>query len=424
MGEPQPRAAASARPAVAPSPATLIAMFVPFLYELRKRKVPVGTTEAVQLARALTAGLHEASLDGFYHVARAVLIHSEAHLDAFDEAFGVHFRGVESAALKLHEELLDWLRDARESGRPLTEEEAALSQALDLEELRKLFEERLREQKERHDGGSKWIGTDGTSPFGHSGRAHNPGIRVGGPGGGRSAVQVADARKYRPYRNDLSLDVRQMQVALRKLRAFEREGGEEELDLEGTIDATAKNAGELDIVTRPPRRPSTRVILLMDVGGSMDPYIHIVSRLFSAASKASHFKDFRPYYFHNCVYGRVYRTDRFDDPVQVNDLLAECGKHYKLIVVGDALMAPYELMSPGGTIDPSEGERMEGIRWLQRLADHYEKHAWLNPEPPQYWSGNTIEYVRQVFSMFPLTIEGLGEAVTHLVRGRGSRRAA
>ena len=399
-------------------------MFVPFLYELRKRKVPVGTTEAVQLARALEAGLHGASLDGFYHVARAILIHSEAHLDAFDEAFASHFRGVEAAALKVHEELLEWLREAIEREGALTPEEAALGEALDLEELRKLFEERLREQKERHDGGNKWIGTGGTSPFGHSGRAHQPGIRVGGPGGGRSAVQVADARKYRPYRSDLSLDVRQMQVALRKLRAFEREGGEEELDLEGIIDATAKNAGELDVVTRPPRRPSTRVVLLMDVGGSMDPYIHTVSRLFSAASKASHFKDFRAYYFHNCVYGRVYRTDRFDDPVLVRDLLAECGKHYKLIVVGDALMAPYELMSPGGAIDPSEGERLEGIRWLQRLADHFEKSAWLNPETPQYWHGNTIEIVRQVFPMYPLTLEGLGEAVTHLVRGKGARRAA
>jgi uncharacterized protein with von Willebrand factor type A (vWA) domain len=399
-------------------------MFVPFLYELRKRKVPVGTTEAVQLARALEAGLHGASLDGFYHVARAILIHSEAHLDAFDEAFASHFRGVEAAALKVHEELLEWLREAVERERPLTPEETALGEALDLEELRKLFEERLREQKERHDGGNKWIGTGGTSPFGHSGRAHQPGIRVGGPGGGRSAVQVADARKYRPYRSDLSLDVRQMQVALRKLRAFEREGGDEELDLEGTIDATAKNAGELDVVTRPPRRPSTRVVLLMDVGGSMDPYIHTVSRLFSAASKASHFKDFRAYYFHNCVYGRVYRTDRFDDPVLVRDLLAECGKHYKLIVVGDALMAPYELMSPGGAIDPSEGERLEGIRWLQRLADHFEKSAWLNPEAPHYWAGNTIEVIKQVFPMYPLTLEGLGEAVNHLVRGKGARRAA
>jgi uncharacterized protein with von Willebrand factor type A (vWA) domain len=399
-------------------------VFVPFLYALRRRKVPVGTTEAVQLARALSLGLHESSLDGFYHLARALLVHSEAHLDAFDQAFLEVFKGVEAKALEVHADLLEWLAEARRSGAPLTEEEAALAEALDLEELRRLFEERLREQKERHDGGNRWIGTDGTSPFGHSGRAHNPGIRVGGPGGGRSAVQAADARKYRPYRNDLALDVRQMQVALRKLRAFEREGGDEELDLDGTIDATAKNAGDLQIVTRPPRRPSTRVILLMDVGGSMDPYAHLVSRLFSAASKASHFRELRSYYFHNCVYGRVYRTDRFDDPVGVRDLLHECGKHYKLILVGDALMAPYELLSAGGAIDPALGDRMEGIRWLQLLADSFERSAWLNPEPPQYWSGNTIEYVRQVFPMFPLTIEGLGEAVAHLVRGKGARRAA
>jgi uncharacterized protein with von Willebrand factor type A (vWA) domain len=399
-------------------------VFIPFLYELRRRKVPVGTTEAVQLARALCLGLHESSLDGFYHVARALLVHGEAHLDAFDQAFSEVFKGIGTKALEVHAELLEWLAEARRGAGHLTAEEAALARSLDLDELRRLFEERLREQKERHDGGSKWIGTDGTSPFGHSGRAHQPGIRVGGPGGGRSAVQVADARRYRPYRNDLSLDIRQMQVALRKLRAFEREGGDEELDLERTIDATAKNGGELEIVTRPPRRPSTRVILLMDVGGSMDPYAHLVSRLFSAASKASHFRELRSYYFHNCIYGRVYRTDRFDDPVGVRDLLRECGKHYKLIVVGDALMAPYELLSSGGAIDSAQGDRMEGIRWLQLLADGFERKAWLNPEPPQYWHGNTIEFVRQIFPMFPLTLEGLGEAVAHLVRGRSARRAA
>jgi uncharacterized protein len=232
---------------------------------------------------------------------------------------------------------------------------------------------------------------------------------------------VADARAYQGYRSDLTLDVRQMQVALRKLRTFTREGGDEELDLEGTIDATAKNAGEIEIVTRPPRRPNTRVILMMDVGGSMDPYAHLVSRLFSAAQKASHWKELRTYYFHNCVYGKVYKTENFDDPVRVRDLMHECGPHYKLIMVGDALMAPYELLATGGTLELGEDNRIEGIGWLIMLSQHFDRTVWLNPEPQKYWQGNTIEYVRQAFEMKPLTLEGLGEAVNHL--RRGGRRA-
>jgi len=393
-------------------------LIVPFIYELRAREVPVGTQEALALARALSAGLHDSSLDGFYHVARALLVHSEAHLDDFDQAFLKHFKGVDVAAKELKDELFDWLREAAERRHELTEEERALLEHFDLEELRRMFEERLAEQDERHDGGNRWIGTGGTSPFGHSGAAHRAGFRVGGPGGGRSAVKVADARLYKPYRADLTLDVRQMSVALRKLRAFAREGGEEELDLEGTIDETAKNAGELEIVTRPPRRPNTRVILMMDVGGSMDPYAHLVSRLFTAASKSSHFKELRTYYFHNCVYGYVYKTEKFDEPVRVTDVLNECGPHYKLIMVGDALMAPYELLHAGGALDLGDDHGVEGIVWLMRLADHFDRTCWLNPEPAQYWYGNTIEYVQNVYDMFPLTLSGLGEAVTHLIKGR------
>lgn len=392
-------------------------MFIPFLFELRSRKVPVGTQEALMLAQALRYGLHDSSLDGFYHVARATLVHSEAHLDAFDQAFLKHFKGVEVHGAALKDELLDWLKNAKERRHELTDEERALLEHLDLDELKRLFEERMAEQDERHDGGNKWIGTGGTSPFGHSGAARE-GIRVGGRGGNRSAIQVADARMYQPYRSDLTLDVRQMGMALRRLRAFAREGAEEELDLEGTIDSTAQNGGELEIVTRPPRRPNTRVILMMDVGGSMDPYAHLVSRLFTAASKATHFKELRTYYFHNCVYGYVYETERFDDPIRIRDLLNECGPHYKLIVVGDALMAPYELLHAGGALDLGDENSTEGIVWLMMLEDHFDRAIWLNPEPERYWSGNTIEYVRQVFPMFPLTLEGLGRSVQHLTRGR------
>lgn len=390
-------------------------MFIPFLYELRRRKVPVGTTEAIALAKALEKGLHDSSLDGFYNVARALLVHSETHLDAFDQAFAEHFKGVEAQGLELHEQLLDWLKDAKER-RELTDEEKALLEQFDLNELHELFQKRLQEQKERHDRGNKWIGTGGTSPFGHSG-APRPGFRVGGESRNRSAIRVAEERAWAGYRDDLILDVRQMSVALRKLRAFAREGVAEELDIEGTIDKTAQNAGELEIVTRPPRRPNTRVILMMDVGGSMDPYAHLVSRLFTAASKATHFKELRTYYFHNCIYGRVFKTPRFDEAVTVPDLIHECGKHYKLILVGDALMGPYELMERGGPLGYWDPDGVEGIVWLMRLAEHFERSAWLNPEPPHVWNGNTIATIRKVFDMYALTLEGLGEAVNHLTRG-------
>jgi hypothetical protein len=391
-------------------------MFVDFLYELRSRKVPVGTQEAIALARALSAGLHDSSLDGFYYVARALCVHSEAHLDDFDLAFAKHFRGVHVEAKAIADELLGWLRDPKKL-RELSEEERAAIQALDLEEVLRQFEERLREQKERHDGGSRWIGTGGTSPFGRGG-FHPSGIAVGGGSGSKSAIHAADARKYRSYRSDVTLDVRQIEVALRKLRAFAREGADRELDIEGTIDATAKNAGELEVVTRPPRRPNTRVILMMDVGGSMDPYAHAVSQLFSASKRATHWKELRTYYFHNCIYGKVYKTEGFRDPVRVKDLIHECGKHYKLVLVGDASMAPYELLGSAGY---GEEAQTPGVVWLRVLREHFERSVWLNPDPPSGWAHGTVQVIREVFPMYQLTLEGLGEAVQHLVRGRGKK---
>lgn len=393
------------------------AVVVPFLYALRERGVPVGAQEALALSEVLSRGLHGSSLERFYHVARSVMIHSERHLDAFDQAFAHHFRGVEVPAAKIHDELLEWLRNAAGERPQLTPEEQALFDAMDPEEIERLFRERLENQKERHDGGSRHIGTAGKSPFGHSGAARR-GIRVGGPGGGRSAIRVADARLYQGYREDLVLDVRQMQVALRKLRAFTREGGEQELDVEGTIDATAKNAGELEVITRPPRRPDTRLILMMDVGGSMDPYAHLCSRLFSAAKKSTHFKELRTYYFHNAIYGRVYGTENFDEPKLIPDLIHECGPHFKVIVVGDALMAPYELMAEGGFRDIEGDERTSGLGWFMRLREHFPRSVWFNPEAPRFWRGNTIETLAEVYPMFPLTLSGLGEGVGHLVSRR------
>jgi hypothetical protein len=392
-------------------------MYLPFLYELRRRGVPVGTQEALALAGALHAGLHDSSLDGFYHVARALLVHSETHLDAFDQAFLAHFKGVESAGLELTQELMDWLREARER-KDLTPEEQELLNSLDEEALQRLFEERLREQRERHDGGNRWIGTGGSSPFGNNGHGQQ-GNRVGGTGGRQgTAIMQAGERRYQGYRDDVVLDTRQLEVALRKLRAFAREGLPDELDIDESINATAKNAGELEVVTRPPRRPNTRVVLLMDVGGSMDPYAALVSRLFSAASRATHFKELRTYYFHNCVYGKLYGTPQLTGGTTVPELLAQVGKHHKLVIVGDAYMAPYELAIRADANGHYSPDGMEGIVWLMQLAQHFDRSAWLNPEPPRIWPGSTIATVARIFSMFPLTLEGLGEAVAHLTKGR------
>ncbi len=393
-------------------------MFVEFLYELRKRKVPVGAQEAVALASALSQGLHESSLDGFYHVARALLVHSEQHLDDFDLAFGEHFRGIPAKALEITEELLEWLKDPKPM-RELTEEERQMLQSLDLESVKQQLKDRLREQRERHDGGNRWIGTGGTSPFGRGGESKN-GINIGGSSGkGKGgAMQAADARKYKPYRSDAALDIRQIEVALRKLRAFAREGTDVELDLDGTIDATARNAGELEVIVRPPRRNNTRVILMMDVGGSMEPYREYVQQLFSAAKRATHWKELRTYFFHNCVYGRVWKSDGFQESVNLTDLMNECGKHYKLVMLGDALMAPYELLGSAGFGDD---DRVSGLEWLVKLRNHFERSVWLNPEPPRGWKGNTIEPIAKVFPMYPLTVEGLGEGVDELRKGRGKR---
>jgi uncharacterized protein len=398
------------------------ASFVPFLFELRARKVKVGAQEAMALARALELGVHESSLDGFYYVARSLCIHREGDLDAFDQAFLHHFRGVESARVAIAEEIDKWLNDPK-LRRELSDEERALLQSIDMDELRKLFEERLREQKERHDGGNKWIGTGGTSPFGANG-THPSGVRVGPMGGGRSAMAVADARAYRPYRSDLVLDVRQMEVALRKLRAFTREGGELELDLDETIAATSKNAGEFEIVLRPPKKPNVRVLLLMDVGGSMDPHMQVVSQLFSAAKRAANFRELKTYYFHNCIYGRLFETERFTDPVKVRDVLEKCGPEWKLVVVGDAAMHPSELLGGGDwyfSKDEIGGKAMHGIQWMMLLADHFRRAAWLNPDPPNYWRGGTAEMLGKLYSMYPLTLDGLGEAIGHLSKGNVRR---
>ena len=398
-------------------------LVVPFLYALRERKLPVGAQEAVQLSRALALGLHQNTLDGFYYVARALLVHRESDLDKFDEAFLSHFKGVVIESTSALAELTEWLKDPKilES---LTDEQRAALQELSTEELKELLEQRLREQRERHEGGNRWIGTGGTSPFGTGGQ-HPSGIsmRAGSKGrGGRSAMGMADARRYRPYRSDLVLDVRQIEVALRKLRAFTREGGQEELDIDATIDATAKNGGELEIITAPPRRSNVRVLLLMDVGGSMDPYAHTCSQLFSAAKRASNFRELRTYYFHNTIYGRVYSTDSLMEPIEVVRLLDQLNERWKVVLVGDAAMAPGELLGTGPWGAPAGTGAMSGLDWLAAVSERFQRSVWLNPDPPQYWSGGTAKVIGEVFPMFHLTLEGLTEAMARLSSGPARRR--
>ena len=389
-------------------------MLIDFLFELRRRKIPVSTHEWMALMEAMALGLHESSLDGFYHLCRTLCVKDIAFFDAYDEAFLAYFKDVYTDALKLTEQIRAWLADPKLL-EGLTDEQRQALQELDLEKLRELFEQRLKEQKERHDGGNRWIGTGGTSPFGT--RGFNPtGMRVGG-GGARSAMAVADQRMFKEYRRDVVLDVRQIDVALRGLRKLGREGAHEELDLDETIDETCKNAGELEVIFRPPRRNRVKVLLLMDVGGSMDPHAELMSRLFTAASRTGRFAKFRSYYFHNCVYNSVYEDAQFRKGVPVADLLSHSDRDEKLVMVGDALMHPAELLDPGGSMYLYTQTRASGIEWLRRLAHHFRSSAWLNPEPERFWSGTTIEVIASVLPMYALTLDGLAQAVRYLVRG-------
>jgi len=389
-------------------------VFIDFLFTLRSHKINVSTHEWMTLMEALAKGLHDSSLDGFYRLCRTICIKDVAQYDAYDQAFAEYFRDVARDAAAMTQQLQDWLNNPALRNQ-LTDEQRAALQGLDIEKLRELFEQRLREQKERHDGGNRWIGTGGSSPFG-SGGEHPTGLRIGG-GGGRSAMQVADERRFREYRKDVILDVRQIDVALRGLRRLGREGAEEELDLDETVDKTCKNAGEIDVVFRPPRRNRVKVILLMDVGGSMDPHSDLMNRIFTAASRAGRFAKFRSYYFHNCVYQAVYEDALFRKPVPVADLLSHSDRDEKLVIVGDALMHPAELLEPGGASYYYSNNRSTGLEWLRRLGAHFRSAAWLNPEPERYWQGTTIEPIASVFGMWQLSLDGINAAVRHLVRG-------
>lgn len=390
-------------------------MFTQFFYTLKERKVPVSITEWMTLMEVLSKGYIN-NLDEFYYIARAVLVKSEAHFDHYDVAFQEYFKGIE-APKEITEQILQWLKDPLNRSSLLTHlsaQEVAQFQKMNLDELMKEFEKRMAEQKEQHDGGGYWVGRGGTSPFGNSGR-HPAGIRIGGEGGGRSAIKIAQERRFRNYRSDVTLDVRQLKVALRGLRKLTREGPEDELDLEGTIDKTCKNAGEIDLVWRRRRKNTVKLLLLMDSGGSMDPYINVCTRLFSAAHSARHFKDFQYYYFHNCIYDNLWRDMEQMISLKTEDVLKKVERDYKVVFVGDARMGTTELTERWGSINYYERNDSPGIVWLKRFADHFSHCVWLNPETTPYWQHPTVTLVRRFFPMYELTIDGLNEAIKKLI---------
>jgi uncharacterized protein with von Willebrand factor type A (vWA) domain len=386
-------------------------MFIDFFYILKKRRVPVSITEWMTLMEALSQG-YIANLDDFYYLARAILVKSEAYYDQYDVAFQEYFKGVESPA-EITEQILDWLKDPV-NRMVLSEEEKALFDSMDFDELLKELEKRLREQTGQHDGGGYWIGRGGTSPFGHSGY-HPAGIRIGGESGGRHAVQIAQERRFKNYRSDLTLDVRQVKLALRGLRQLSRIGTEDELDLEKTIDTTAKNAGDIELVWRRSRKNAVKLLLLMDVGGSMNPHIQVCSRLFSAAHSASHFKEFRYFYFHNCIYDYLYTDIERSEAVSTSYLLHVFEPDHKVVLVGDARMATYELLNRYGAIYYYEQNETPGIVWLKQIAEHFTHCVWLNPEETYFWNHPTVLMISKLFPMFELTLEGLNQAIKKLM---------
>ncbi len=392
-------------------------MFLKLFYGLRDAGVPVSIQEWQTFMTALEKGLHRCDLNTFCNLARSCLVKSEAFFDAFDRVFVRIFHGVERD-LDVTDELLDWLREPLQPDE-LTDEQRAALERLDADELMRRFLERLEEQTERHDGGGRWIGTGGHSPFGHSGE-HPTGIRVGGASRNRSAMKVAEDRRFRDYRTDVVLDIRSTKMALKRLRHLTR-SGPDELDLDGSVDETCRNGGEIEIVYRPQRRNNVRLVLFMDVGGTMDPYYEPVSRLLTALHEERSLREFRSFYFHNCIYERVGTTaDLYRrDSIPTGDVLRELDERWKVLFVGDAAMHPAELLSPRGNINPRYVADTRGIDWLKRIRDHFERCVWLNPDPPEHWPfTQTTQVIRSLFPMFPLSIDGLQDAVSALVGRR------
>ena len=392
-------------------------MLIDFFYTLRSAKLPVSVKEYLTLLEALQANVvgpnsDASSMDDFYHLSRMILVKDEKHFDKFDKAFGAYFKGVEMLTDFTADVPLEWLKKALEN--ELTPEQKAAIEKMGWDELMETLKKRLEEQKERHQGGNKWIGTGGTSPFGNGG--YNPqGIRIGGKGANKSAIKVWAQRAYQDYDDAVELGTRNIKVALRRLRRFAREGAEDEFDLDNTIRSTAANAGYLDIKMRPERHNHVKLLLLMDVGGTMDEHVARVEELFSAVK--GEFKHLEFFYFHNCVYDFLWKNNRrrFAEKFDTWDVIRKYNKDHKLIFVGDATMSPYEILQPGGSVEYNNEEA--GAQWLQRLTHAYPKFAWINPEPLGVWQyRQSISIIQQMVSnrMFPLTLKGLEDAMRML----------
>jgi uncharacterized protein len=389
-------------------------MLINFFYLLKQVGIPVSIKELMTLLEALEKKQAFCSLDEFYLLARLCLVKDEKYFDRYDRAFSAHFKELDNLE-DILEALIpeDWLRS--EFMKTLTEEEKAQIESLGgLEKLLETFKQRLEEQKERHAGGNKWIGTGGTSPFGHSGY-HPEGIRVGGKSRNKSAVKVWEKREFRDLDDSVELGTRNLKVALRKLRKFARSGAEDELDLDDTISSTAKNAGMLDIKMVPEKHNAVKVLIFFDVGGSMDPYVRICEELFSACK--TEFKHLEYYYFHNFIYDSVWKNNarRYTEKTPLNEVLRTYNKEYKVIFVGDASMASYEISHVGGSVEYMNDE--PGYVWMQRLREVFDKVVWLNPVDPRYWDyTHSIGMVRQLVDdkMYPLTLKGLEQATRSL----------
>ncbi len=380
-------------------------MLIDFFFMLKDAKIPVSIKEFLLLLEALEKDIAHHSLDDFYYLARLTLVKDEAHFDKFDRAFGLYFKGIATVFEENANIPLDWL--LKRAAKDLSPAERALIEKFGYDKLAERLQELLKEQKERHEGGSKWIGTGGTSPFGNSG--NNPeGIRIGGESTNRSAVKVWEARTYRDYDTSREIGTRNIKIALRRLRKFARQGAADELALDATIRATANNAGYLDIKMQAERKNNIKILMLLDVGGSMDDHIQRTEELFSAAK--SEFKNMEFYYFHNCVYDHLWRNNqrKHAERFATWDVLRKYTPDTKVIFVGDATMSPYEILRPGGAIDYYNEET--GAEWLQRFTKTFPSYIWLNPEPENIWEyRQSVAIIRQQMNnrMVPLTLEGL-----------------
>ncbi len=393
-------------------------MFESFLYLLRKNGLKVSLTEWMALMEGMDKNLHEASFTGFYHLCRCLLVKSEADFDAFDRTFLEYFQAVPFQQ-EVSQELLDWLDKPSVPMGEYDEQQAELNGTLTPLEIEYLFQERKNEQREQHNCGSYWIGTHGMSIFGNMGMSP-VGIRVGGQSVSRRAFRTAEGRRFRDFRQDNTLDTRQLQTALRRLRQFSGlvDLPATEFDLDGTIQDTAISAGRLKVRWKKPRQNTVKLLLLMDSGGSMDYYAQLCSALFQAVTKAGHFKDLKIYYFHNCPYTRLYIEPTLapGSAVPVSRVLSNISSEYKLIFVGDAQMSPHEIFDRFPS--PKEGEPVSGLDCLHRLRERYDHTIWLNPDGPPQWDGEWEESynaITKLFPMFPLTVEGIESGMRKLL---------